>query len=166
MDVYDIGYKHAIGMLERNGAKIKGELIEIPEHPFKTVPLEVGFEGHYPKERENIGLVLDEGSTGLVLDFEGNGFVIKGRAYNLDRDNLPDYTFNLELVLDGKLVEKFPMPTRFQSRKLDVAWKYQLSEGKHQIEIRILNPAKGYQVQIHDLTTYTSDSNQIGYKND
>ena len=50
-DVYKIGTKHAMEMLEKNGAKINGENIEIQFQEIKPVALEIGFEGHYPVSR-------------------------------------------------------------------------------------------------------------------
>ncbi|GAH16622.1 unnamed protein product, partial [marine sediment metagenome] len=50
-DVYSIGTKHAIETLKRNGAKITGDDIEIPFEKIEPVKLEIGFEGHFPKDK-------------------------------------------------------------------------------------------------------------------
>jgi hypothetical protein len=47
-DVYDIGYKHALELLEKNGATFYGDSITITTQIVKPVQLEIGFERHYP----------------------------------------------------------------------------------------------------------------------
>jgi len=47
-------------------------------------------------------------------------------------------------------------PQTYRTRKFEVAWKYQLPEGKHQGKIKVLNSKKGYQVRVDDLITYDS----------
>jgi len=155
-DVYSIGTKHAIETLKRNGAKITDDDIEIPFEKIEPVKLEVGFEGHFPKDKILIRKNLDENNSELVFDFEGIGFALNGAAVKDNRDNKEDYTFKMEMYIDGKMAEKFDMPTDFRTRKFEVAWKYQLPEGKHQVKIKVLNPEKGYQVRIDDLIIYDS----------
>jgi len=68
------------------------------------------------------------------------------------------------MYIDGKMAEKFDMPTDFRTRKFEVAWKYQLPEGKHQVKIKVLNPKKGYKVRVDDLITYVSDEVKNAWK--
>ncbi|MGQ8338077.1 ADP-ribosylglycohydrolase family protein [Sunxiuqinia sp. A32] len=160
-DVYEIGYKHATEVLKQNGAKFNGEMIEMPNQPVQPVQLEVGFEGHYPKERIHIGKFLNTETPEIVIDFEGNGFVLGSWIWEVE----PDYIFNLEMEIDGQLIESYTMPTSFITRRHDVAWKFQLEEGKHQVKVRVLNPREGYKIDVNDLITYTSDENKNGYLN-
>jgi len=50
--------------------------------------------------------------------------------------------FKMEMYVDGELVEEFVMPKDYRTRKCEVAWKYQLPEGKHQVKIKVLNAEK------------------------
>ena len=153
-DVYEIGTKHALAVLEANGGEIDREKISIPFQEIKPVKLEVGFEGHRPVERMRIGKRLSQDVKEIEVEFTGNGFVITGGAKK--EDALEDKGLQLELDIDGEKVEDFEMPTGFAKRKHEVAWKYELPEGKHTVRITLKNPLKGYQVDVNDLIVYTS----------
>jgi hypothetical protein len=165
-NVYKIGNKHALEMLKKNGAVIKGDEIEIPYQKIEPANLEIGFKGHYPVERRNIGKIINEAAPELNLDFKGNGFVLTGQAQKTGGLAIPDYVFDLELYIDGKLVEKFKMSTDFITRRHDIAWKYQLPEGKHQVKVHLLNPRDGYKVSVVDVLLYSSINNSTALKTD
>ena len=152
-DVYSIGYKHALETLKKGGAKIKGDKVRFPASKIKPVALEIGFEGHKPISKERIGKTINSRSNNeLTLEFEGIGFILSGVAAKAD--DKPDSSIKLELIIDGKSVEQFEMPTSSQSRRHDVAWRYNLPEGKHEVRIRILNPSEGYSVRTGDMIVY------------
>jgi len=52
--VYDIGYRHAVEMIKRNGGIENNDSLIIQYQVPRTVPLEIGFEGIYPTERRGI----------------------------------------------------------------------------------------------------------------
>ena len=174
-DVYSIGTKHALEILNRNGAVIQDDIIEIPFQDIVPVKLEVGFEGHFPVDKFTPGLRsidnlpmlrnLDENNRELAFDFEGIGFALTGAAVKLDPEHI-DHTFELEMYIDGELVEKFDMPTDHRTRKFEIAWKYQLPEGRHQVKIQVQNPVKGYQVRVGDLITYGSEEVKKAWQTD
>src|SRR5690606_27207263 len=89
-DVYETGAKHALETLEKNGAKIDGENIEIQYQEIKPVALEIAFEGHYPVSREATNKILDEKSSEMEFDFTGIGFVLGGYVKKLDKNNTED----------------------------------------------------------------------------
>jgi hypothetical protein len=173
-DVYAIGTKHAIQLLKKNGATIKDDVFEIPYQMVEPVRLEVGFEGHYPKEkvfiryRSNVvipGLAqLDEDHREIEFDFEGIGFALNGEAEKEDPGLEEEHIFNMEMYIDGELVETFDMPTYYRTRKFEVAWKYQLPEGKHTVRIKALNPRGGYQIRVDDLIVYGSKEIKKAWK--
>jgi ADP-ribosylglycohydrolase len=172
-DVYSIGNRHAKEILKKNGAQIADGIIEIPYEEIKPVKLEVGFEGHFPKEKLMIRYRqipmfptlkdLDENNQELVFDFEGIGFVLNGSAEKAP-GMAEDHTFEMEMYIDGEMVEEFVMPTDYRTRKFEVAWKYQLPEGKHEVKIRVLNPKAGYKVRIEDLLLYGSEEIKSAWK--
>nr|HPF52490.1 ADP-ribosylglycohydrolase family protein [Draconibacterium sp.] len=98
-DVYEIGMKHALQIITQNGGKVEGETISIPAQKIQPVKLEVGFEGHYPKERTVVGKQLDLGNTEAVVEFNGNGFVLTGSAQK--EEALDDEVLQLEMSIDG-----------------------------------------------------------------
>ncbi len=151
-DVYEIGTKHAMEVIQQNGGKITGENIEIAFQEIKPVALEIGFEGHYPLKRERVGTVLSNENPKLNFTFSGNGFVLTGGA----QSSIGDANIQLEMVIDGGKPESFIMPTDFKTRRHEIAWKYQLPEGEHQITIRVLNAKPGLSVQANDLVVYSS----------
>jgi hypothetical protein len=172
-DVYAIGNKHALQVLESNGADISGDIIDIPVQEIEPVRLEVGFEGHFPKDilnirfRDNILIpelaIMDENNIEINLDFEGIGFAMNGAAVN-DPGQIKDHVFKMEMYIDEELVEEFDMPTYYRTRKFEVAWKYQLPEGQHKLKIKVLNPKEGHQVNVENLITYASEEVKKAWK--
>lgn len=154
-DVYETGTKHAMEILERNGAKIKGDKIEIPFQEIIPVVLEVGFEGHFPVERNEIGTSLSTIKNEVKVEFTGNGFVLAGWAKKTAKE-YNDIVAELEISIDGDAPEKILMPTNFETRKHEIAWKYQLTEGEHRVSIRLNNANPGFKVDVGDLIVYSS----------
>jgi len=154
-DVYEMGYKHAIAVLEKNGAVINGDAIEIPFQEIVPAKLEVCFEGHIPIARNHLGKQLNGTNQEIELEFQGNGFVVTGNAQKLNKD-LSESVLEFEVYVDGQKVEQVKMPTSFTTRRHEVAWKYQLPEGKHQVKLKLLNPQEGYQVRVDNLLVYSS----------
>jgi len=153
-NVYEIGTKHALQIITQNGGKVDGETISIPVQKVQPVKLEVGFEGHYPKERTQIGKQLDGENAEIVVEFNGNGFVLTGSTQK--EEALEDGVLQLEMCIDGGEPEAFTMPTNFSKRRHEVAWKYQLPESEHKVEIKLLNPVSGYEINLGDLVVYSS----------
>jgi hypothetical protein len=155
-NVYEIGTKHALETLEKNGAKIEGENIEIQFQEIKPVVLEIGFEGHYPVSRDATNKTLDQQNKEMEFEFTGIGFAVGGHVKKLDEKNTEDAVLQLEMTIDGGTPEQFTMPYNFSKRRHEIAWKYQLSDGLHKVKIKLLNPTVGFQVEAGDLIVYGS----------
>lgn len=155
-DVYEIGLKHALEVISRNGGKIDREIITLPTQEVQAVKLEVAFKGHYPKERTVIGKQLDSENTEVVVEFNGNGFVVTGVAQK--EEELEDKVLELEMRIDGGEPEQFTMPTAFSKRRHEVTWKYKLPEGDHIVKIILKNPLQHYHVDVNDLIVYSSEN--------
>ncbi len=153
-DVYEIGTKHALQIISENGGKTEGENITLPVQEIKPVQLEVGFEGHFPVERTEIGRQLTKENPETTVEITGNGFVITGSAQKVNEAD--DLDLQLEMVIDGGEAESFFMPTGFAKRRHEVAWKYQLPEGKHFVKIVLKNAPEGYLINANDLLVYSS----------
>ena len=155
-DVYEMGMKHALQVLEKNGAKVDGENIEIPFQEIKQVALEIAFEGHFPVSREGLSKKLDNANKEIEFDFTGIGFVLNGGVNKLNKENTEDADLQLEMIIDNGAPEQFSMSSNFSKRRHEIAWKYQLADGPHKVKIRLLNPTSGFEVNAGDLIVYSS----------
>ncbi len=137
-DVYDMGFSHAVENITRYGGEEKGdEIILIPQIP-EPVRFEKGFEGHHPKELIKIEQgkqQLNPDLTEYSFDFEGIGFVVKGRAEG------NNYIAKIQIYIDNELSEEVSLPADFITRRHDICWKYNLGPGKHEVRIMLLNPS-------------------------
>ncbi|RYG31652.1 MAG: ADP-ribosylglycohydrolase family protein, partial [Chitinophagaceae bacterium] len=140
--VYEIGLKHAIQNIEKNGGKVNGESISIVSQTPKAVKLEQGFPGIYPVNSVNI---YKDAIKDLSFEFEGTGFILAGNA-DKKNENDKEYIFEAELWIDGKKVETAKIPTDFTTRRHELFWSYELPKGKHKVDIKVLNPDDRYRL--------------------
>lgn len=155
-DVYQMGMKHALEIVTRNGGKISGDNVTIATQVPVPVRLEQSFEGHHPIEKRRIDKdVKDEYS----FDFEGIGFVLMGDAHPNKQsswDYTGDFAFVGELAVDGAKVETAKLPANYRTRRNELFWKYQLNPGKHTVKIRVTNPDPGYTLHLSEVIVYDS----------
>jgi hypothetical protein len=156
-DVYEMGMKHALQVLEKNGAKTDGDNIEIPFHEIKPVALEISFEGHYPVSRVGLNKKLDNKNKEIEFDFTGIGFVLNGGVKKFDNENTEEAEFQLKIIIDNGIPEQFSMSSSLSKRRHEIAWKYQLPEGLHKVKITLLNPNLGFKINVGDLIVYRSE---------
>ena len=156
--VYDIGFKHALQVIERNGGKIDGEKVIILTQEPKTVRLEQGFVNMRPLQKTE--LQQDISTKELSFNFIGTGFVISGET-GKNKGDAPDYTFDTELYIDGEKVETAKLPTDVTTRRLELFWKYQLPDKKHKVSIKILNPNSDYYLNTSGYIVYGDKTTSI-----
>ncbi len=153
-DVYALGMKHALQVVERNGGKVAGDQVTLAVQTPKAVRLEQAFTGHHPVlVREIHKDLADEYST----EFEGIGFVLRGEAKPRNKSSWGyenPFAFNAELYVDGQKVETAKLPANFTQRRYDLFWKYQLPKGKHTVRVKLLNPDADHVVRMTDLLVY------------
>ncbi len=159
-DVYEIGTRHALAVVEKNGGKVNGEWVELPYKAVEPVKLEAGFKGHYPIERKNIPGVINAGNAEKTFEFTGNGFALTGWA----RGNGDNDVVELEMIIDDGQPEQFKMPVNFRERKHEVAWKYQLPEGKHSVKLKMLNQQADIWLDLGDLLVYSENKIENTWK--
>lgn len=150
-DVYEIGYKHALQIIERSGGKVNADNVTIPVQKPVAVKFEKSFDGQYPVALTPVKWNANKDE--ITFDFDGIGFVIKGDASRWDSKSA--YIFNTELYLDGKLIEEPKLPVSFTTRRYDLAWKYQLPKGKHSVRLKILNPSTENSVRASQVIIYS-----------
>jgi len=170
---YDMSFRHATEMIKLAGGTVDGNKIVIPFAQPVAVAFEQNFEKTFPTFRDR----FDKSFTDeLSYDFTGNGFIFYGNLVKnskIDKDYIdrvskrvgsevfglaePDdpYVAELEVYIDGKLDENVKMPMKNTSRRLEPAWKYQLTEGKHDVRLKWINPKPEYEIRINDIMIYS-----------
>ncbi|WP_051084279.1 ADP-ribosylglycohydrolase family protein [Segetibacter koreensis] len=166
-NVYEIGLKHALENIKRNGGQVNGDKISLKTQAPIAVKFEKSFEGIYPAVK--MPVKWSDSKDAINFEFEGTGFVLRGDASKWESKS--GYIFNTELYLDGKLVESPKLPVSFTSRRHELCWKYGLSKGKHTVQLKILNPSKEEEVKSGEAIIYTDkmvnglEANQVAAKN-
>ncbi len=150
--VYETGYKHAMLNLQKNGARINGNMITLPAQKIQAVRFEKSFDGHYPVLKTPV--TWSPNKDEITFDFEGIGFVIKGDASAWESKS--DFVFQTELYVDGTIVETPKLPANFTTRRYEAAWKYQLPYGKHTVKLKILNPSAEHQLKGVEAIIYSN----------
>ena len=148
--LYAASLKLALEHLKENGANIMGDKIQIPIKPIEAIAYEQSFTSMQPTKRIEIQKVLKDTTT---LSFEGNGFVLTGE--NSSWGNTDTTSLNMEIMLDGQLLETIDLPVAFKTRRHELAWKYQLPQGKHQLKLSIVQPNQKYECRLNDLIIYS-----------
>jgi hypothetical protein len=152
--MYELGYKHATQMLLRNGGIVNGDKITIVYQQPKPVAFEESFAGLKPVQRKWLGWNSDEVKDNYQFEFEGNGMVIHSTMSN-EWGTTSNYSFKVEMDIDGKK-EQFSMPYNFRLRRNELYSNFELSQGKHTVKIKILNPDKMASLQLKDLIVYSN----------
>jgi len=157
--VYKIGLKQAIENIRRNGGTMEGNMITIIQQEPAAVNFEKSFDGVFPIAK--IPVKWNVSKNEIDFDFDGTGFVLKGEAAAVR--NKVEYTFHTELFIDGKLTESPVLPTGFNDRRQELCWKYDLPNGKHRVQLKILNLNPSVEIHAQDAIIF-SDKPVLGLK--
>ena len=144
---YRMGFNQALQLIERGGGKVDGDQVTIVCQQPEPVRYEKAFEGHYPVKRINIRKNIDPSAE---FEFEGIGFVARGGLRSDDRA----YIAEVEIFVDGQLIEVAKLPANSHDRRLELAWKYQLPDGKHKVSFKWLNPKPGATINASEALIY------------
>jgi hypothetical protein len=136
-DVYEIGYRHAITNIEKNGGKLSDGNIIIKAQVPVAVKFEQSFPGLFPVDK--IPVTWSAAKDEISFEFEGTGFVLKGETANWG--NTSGYIFRTELYVDDQLVESPLLPASYITRRYELCWKYDLLNARHTVRLKILNPS-------------------------
>lgn len=151
-DVYGIGMKHALQVIERNGGNVTGDNVTIAVQTPKAVRLEQGFGGHFPTDKRGINKDLTDEYTAT---FDGIGFIVEGQPVPKATGQYDgDFVYKLDVYVDGKKLETANIPASFTRRRYDLTWKYQLSPGKHTVRLKLLNPDKDFTLRLRNLIVF------------
>ncbi len=150
----ELSFQQALQVIKINGGSIEKNKVVIPEQDIVTVPLEIGFEGHYPLARKTIDAELDSETE---LEFEGIGFALQGRIV---KDPEVEHTFLVEMYVDNALIETAKLPSLRHDRRNPMFWRYNLAEGKHSVKFKVLNPASNARMHLTEMIIYSSTEKQ------
>lgn len=153
-DVYAIGYRHAVEMIQQNGGSTQDTALTIRFQSPATVAFEESFPGIYPLARTSLEKAIKADNPELTFDFEGCGFAMNGQAYKAEGKS--DILLEIEVFVDGKLTETLNIPTEFLIRKRDIAFNFELPEGKHTVTLKAKNVPQDYLVHFWDMVTYST----------
>jgi hypothetical protein len=155
LDVYDVGYGHALQMVEKHGGRVLDNVVEIRYQGVEPVRFEQSFEGLWPLERHNPRRSLNLNNPEYTAEFKGSGVVVGGNAARI-QSSLPDRDLTLDVYINGELMETVVMPTEFRRRKHEVYWNYELPEASHDIKLVARDIPAGYQVNLSSLIVYSN----------
>ena len=146
----DLSLKHALKIIEQEGGKIEQDVVIIRTQDPVAVRYEKSFENHFPVEKKVINTVLKDP---ISFQFEGVGFVQRGYVSCQD----VNYVAQVEMYLDGKMMEKAYLPVSFNARRPDLFHRYQLPKGFHQISFKWLNPRQDAEVHFGEAIIYSDE---------
>jgi hypothetical protein len=159
--VYDIGFKHGLEMIKRNGGNVSANEVTIAVQIPKAVKYEQSFEGLYPIEKRGF---RNPNFKEVNFEFEGTGFALKGDARKLTKE-AAEYAFEAELYIDGGKVETAKFPADFTTRRHELFWKYLLPKGKHQVRVKVLNPKEGFEINTTEYIIYSTEPSKESIAN-
>ncbi len=149
-DIYEIGLRHALLVIEQQGGMIEQEQVRITCQQPVAVAYENSFEGHYPTEKQQINQPIVHLSK---VAFDGIGIVVKGYVQCPDSH----YVAQVEVYVDNSLAETTQLPVvTSNTRRVDLFWKYQLPKGKHDVTFKWLNPRPDAHVFATEALVYSN----------
>lgn len=150
---YDLSYRHALDVIQRYGGVVTGDKVAINVQTPRPVQLEVGFVGHYPIARNELNIKFSDVAS---FEFEGVGFAVTG-AVEWDEQGRcrTDYTFEVEMSIDGVLALTTKLPTNPITRKFIPFWSYQLPRGNHTVQLNVLNPTDMARIRLSHAVIYS-----------
>ena len=155
---YDMSYRQALQMIERNGGKITEKDVTISCQSPVPVRYEKSFEGLYPIDRQAVNKDITKFEEVTVE--EATGVVFKGHV----RSSNKEYVAKVEMYMDGELVETANLPVDHRVRRHDLFWKYQIPKGKHTFTFKWLNPEKNVTIFFGNVLVYSDAPRQVKYQ--
>lgn len=159
LEVYDVGYGHALQMIEMHGGRVLDEVVEIKYQEVEPVRFEESFTGLYPVNRISHqwpyeAQAINPNNPEYENSFTGAAVVVAGSAERV-QDGIGDYDLLVDIYIDDVWMETSVMPTNYLRRKHDIYWNYDLPEGEHEIKLVARDIPEGYEVNIQALIIYS-----------
>ena len=119
--------------------------------------MEQSFEGHWPAERINKNKEIRELEP---IDFYGKGIVVCYSFTNVRggvNTLAEDYIAEVEVSLDGEIVETVKLPVAENARKQELFYKYKLEEKDHRLSFKWLNATEDGKIYVTSYIPYVSE---------
>jgi ADP-ribosylglycohydrolase len=149
-DVYELSFKHALQVIRRNGGEAADDHVSVAVQPVAAVRVEQNFTGYFPVAEIPLHQTLKDETT---FSFEGVGFVIQGNA---QAKGSQDEVIAIDMTIDNRPAEAIELPTNFTRRRFTPFWKYELSDGKHTVRLKVRNPSGDASVALERAVVYGS----------
>lgn len=151
-DVYRLSLDLALKNIVRNGGKVSDDKVRIKVQKPKPVRMEQGFSGMTPKLlAEGIERLGNPDARQNVFEFQGTGITLYGNIECPDHD----YEAQLEVSVDGKKDRVMKLTSNFHDRTADcLYWRYDLPDGLHRVEFRLLNPREDANIKARRVILY------------
>lgn len=149
-DVYRVGFHQALQNIVMNGGDTTGENVRIQFKAPHAVKFEKSFDGLIPQKLISPAWVKPQEE--IKFSFDGTGFVIKGDVSEWDGKS--EYVYRAVLTVDDKNSDTIPLPVAFATRRYELAWKYDLPAGHHDVSLRFLNPSADYKIRVGEAISY------------
>jgi hypothetical protein len=162
-DVYAMGLKHALQVIEKNGGNVNGNEVTIMTQTPKPVRYEQSFPGYFPVSKQ---IIRKELKDELSFEFTGNAIVVRGEARPNSKSNWDykgEFAFKAEMIIDGHVAEQVILPVAFRSRRHELFWKYNLPMGKHSVRLKLINPDSEFNLRVEDVLCYSDTETRIAY---
>lgn len=149
--VYEIGFKHATETIRRNAGTVTDKEVTIKVQAPQAVKMEKSFANMIPVAKVDFPTAI---TTEHQFEFEGTGFVLRGKALKKKQD-LPDEVLEAAVYIDGTELGTYKFPTNFTTRRLEIAWKYQLPNTKHTVKVVAKKIPEGYELKPSEYIVYS-----------
>ena len=154
-DVYAMGLKHALQVIEKNGGKVNGNEVSIVTEVPKPVRFEQSFKGYFPASKQ---IIRKELKDELSFEFSGTGIVVRGEARPNSKSNWDykgSFAYKAIMIIDGQVAENVILPVAFRERRHELFWKYNLPKGKHSVVLKLINPDSEFNLRVEDALIYS-----------
>ncbi|MCF0173020.1 MAG: ADP-ribosylglycohydrolase family protein, partial [Bacteroidales bacterium] len=155
--VYEMSFGHALQVIEREGGSVDGDKVTIICQKPQPVRFEQGFPGIRPVSKTDYKKAFAKVKP---ISFEGTGCVAAYKFVKTDETLCPkddSYTAQVEVWLDGELVETSSIQYNSPYRRPELYSNYFLTKGKHEITFKHLNPIEGLEFQLNYVNVYDSE---------
>ena len=154
-DVYEIGLRHALQNIEKNGGTVEDSAINL--HPQKptAVRFEQSFAGLQPVEDRGIAAdqqIMSHKNPAFEFKFTGRGFVVKGRSES--EAHRTTASPEIQIFIDGKSLETADLPVQFTTRRHEICWHYGIDSGEHSVKLQLINPRPDERILLSDILIY------------
>lgn len=152
LDAYDYSLSQAKEVIRRNDGKLEDTTLTIIYQEPTPVRYEKSFTGHFPAEFHDVNYKFSSENPEVVIEFEGNGFVITGgNAWGTD----PNYTAVIDVYIDGELHESALLPGDYRTRRHEISWGYDLGQDVHELKLVWTNPDPDIEIRANRIIVYT-----------